>query len=103
MRFRRRYLLLSLSLVSALGVVLPHIGVERQVGDHEMGVNWELFVKHRASLQWRFTNPAQHGLEVLPFDELTPDERKRFIDFCSIRFGNSDVSSCYKKLSARAI
>jgi hypothetical protein len=52
--------------VVAIGALWAFVGVERIVGDHEVGVSWEPFSKHRMSLQVRFENPAQKGLELPP-------------------------------------
>ncbi|MDR2155183.1 MAG: hypothetical protein LBE78_09195 [Burkholderiaceae bacterium] len=79
------------------------IGVERIVGDHEIGVSWEPFIKHRLSMQIRFTNPAQKGLELIPFEELSSSEQDAFMNFCDIRFGVNDTARCYDLISKRKI
>lgn len=85
------------------GILWAFGGVERMVGDHEVGVSWEPFVKHRPSLQVRFMNPAQKGLEIVPFDALSPAEQAEFIEFCNIRFGVADVGRCHALVSDRRI
>lgn len=85
------------------GILWAFGGVERMVGDHEVGVSWEPFVKHRPSLQVRFTNPAQKGLEIVPFDSLSPAEQVEFIEFCSTRFGVADAGHCHALVSDRGV
>lgn len=79
------------------------VGIEHVVGDHELGSTWEPFVKHRPSLQMRFTNPAQRGLEQVTFETLSPAEQTAFIEFCGIRFGASDPEKCHAALAGRSI
>lgn len=87
----------------AVGLLWAFVGVERVVGDHEMGVSWEPFVKHQPSLQIRFTNPAQKGLELASFDSLSPREQTAFVEFCVIRFGEPDPAKCSTAISNRRI
>lgn len=70
------------------------VGVERIVSDHEKGITWELFIKHRPSLQVRFENPARKGLEIEPIENLSPAEQDAFIEFCTVRFGVMDTMQC---------
>lgn len=86
-----------------IGTLWAFGGVERMVGDHEIGVSWEPFVKHRPSLQVRFMNPAQKGLEIVPYNSLSPVEQAEFIDFCSIRFGVADMERCHTLVSDRGV
>lgn len=89
--------------VVAAFFVWPFIGIERIVGDHEMGIFWEPFFKHRPSLQFRFSNPAQKGLDIIPVDELSISERVEFKQYCEQRFGVAEPSDCYARLADRAI
>lgn len=89
--------------VVATGTVWAFVGVERMVGDHEIGVSWEPFIKHRPSLQVRFENPAQKGLELTPIDELSASERAAFIEFCGLRFGEADAARCYARVADRRV
>ena len=89
--------------VVATGTLWAFVGVERIVGDHEVGVSWEPFIKHRPSLQVRFENPAQKGLELTPVGELSASERAAFIEFCDLRFGEADAASCYARVADRRV
>lgn len=91
----------SVIAILVVGLAWCFLGVERVVGDHEVGVAWEPFVKHRPSLRMRFQNPAQHGLDIVPFDGLQRDDQHALIEFCAIRFGLTDVAKCYAILDAR--
>jgi hypothetical protein len=82
-------------------VLWAFVGVERLVGDHEMGVAWEPFLKHRVTMQIRFTNPARKGLEILSYESMSADERSRFLEFCYIRYGVRDPRECYVQIAAR--
>lgn len=63
-----------------------YIGVQRIVtDDHERGVTWEPFVKHKRTWQYRFQNPAQPYLDAKELYDLTPAERADFRVFCEIR------------------
>lgn len=86
-----------------IGVLWAFVGLERIVGDHEIGVSWEPFIKHQPSLQMRFTNPIQYGLDTEPFETLSPDEERQFLEFCSIRFGITDGRQCYAEIVGRQI
>lgn len=89
--------------VAAIGLLWIFVGFERVVGDHEMGVAWEPFIKHRLSLQVRFENPAQKGLELVTLEALSPTKQATFIEFCAIRFGMTDTAECQKRLVERRI
>lgn len=93
----------GLGAVGLVGALWAFVGVERLVGDHEVGVSWVLFLKHRPSLQVRFTNPAQKGLEIAPFESLSPAEQAAFVEFCGIRFGVRDTLRCYAFISDRGV
>jgi hypothetical protein len=93
---------------TAIAVVIAVIawtflGVERIVGDHEIGVTWEPFVKHRPSLQIRFQDPGQKGLDIVPFNALSPADQAAFVEFCTIRFGSADVAQCRALITARGV
>lgn len=90
--------------VVVAGMLWAFVGVERIVDDHEIGISWEPFVKHRPSLQVRFVSPAQKGLEIAPTtDDLSPSERAAFIEFCGIRFGVTDPAHCHAIISRRGV
>ena len=86
-----------------IGGLWSLIGVERIVGDHEIGVSLVPFIKHRPSLQIYFKNPIQNGLDITPIEELSPPERMAFIEFCNIRFGVTKLASCYTLIFDREI
>jgi hypothetical protein len=77
------------------------LGVERVVGDHEIGVSWEPFLKHTITWRFRFENPAQKGLDIVPLASLTVPEQRELTRFCEVRFGQSNLQQCHELLSAR--
>jgi hypothetical protein len=89
--------------VMVAGILWAFVGVERIVGDHEIGVSWEPFIKQRPSLQLRFENPAQKGLEIDPFEALSPAEQAAFNEFCAIRFGATDAAQCRALIGQRRV
>lgn len=78
-------------------------GAEFLIGDHEIGSSWSMFIKHRPTWQFEFHNPAQHTLDIEPYDDLTIDEKAKLRDFCLIRFGLPDIDLCYAKMHEREI
>lgn len=93
---------------SAIGMAITaclwaFVGVERIVGDHEVGVYWEPFIKHRPSSKIHFENPAQKGLDLTPIEELSDSERPAFAEFCELRFGEVDAKRCYARIADRRI
>ena len=80
--------------IAVAGVVWAFVGVERVPGDHEVGVSWEAFFKHRPTMQLIFENPGRKSLEVAPFETLAPAEQAALIAFCRIRFGTADPRKC---------
>jgi hypothetical protein len=92
----------SIAVVIAV-IAWSFVGVERIVGDHEIGVTWEPFIKHRPSLQIRFQDPGQKGLDIVPFEALPPADRAAFIEFCAIRFGSANVTQCRALIAAREV
>lgn len=97
--------LLSKSVIGviATGTLWAFVGVERIVGDHEIGVSWEPFIKHRPSLQVLFENPSQNGLDLTPLGELSASERAAFIEYCDLRFGEVDAARCYASIADRRV
>jgi hypothetical protein len=79
------------------------VGVERIVGDHEVGISWEAFIKHRPSVQLKFQNPAQKGLELIPFEALSLADQTAFIEFCAIRFGTTNTAQCRAIILERVV
>lgn len=77
-------------------VLISVVGIEHHCGDHEIGDDDELFIKSKPSWKVIFQNPAIEDLEIIPFSELTANRQKELIDFCSVRYGEKDVASCYK-------
>ena len=80
--------------IAVVAVAWAFVGVERVPGDHEVGVSWEAFLKHRLSARLVFENPARRGLEVVPFEALSSAEQASLIAFCRIRFGTVDPDQC---------
>ena len=86
---------LKATVAAVVAVMLwAFVGVERIVGDHEAGISWETFIKHRPTLQVIFQNPAQKDLDIASFDTLSLAEQAAFIDYCTIRFGTPDAGQC---------
>ena len=79
------------------------VGVERLVGDHEVGNTWAPFIKHAPNFQLRFANPAQKGLDFVPFGELSSLEKQELIQFCAVRFGLASAQPCYDRMKARTL
>jgi hypothetical protein len=77
------------------------VGIERMVGDHEVGVSWEPFIKQRVDFRWQFKNPVQRGLDLLDMSNLSAAQKQELVDFCSIRFGEVDMDQCYKIIKNR--
>ena len=96
-------LLKSAACLAIAGLAWGFIGVERIVGDHEVGNDWTLFVKRRPSLRIRFDNPAQAGLDIVAPQDLSAARRAAFIDFCAVRFGITDVARCHALVVARRL
>lgn len=89
------------AIAGLLAVAWAFVGVERLVGDHDIGVSWEPFIKHTPTWHIRFENPAQKGLDIVPLASLTAAERQGLVRFCEVRFGQSNVQECHERLSAR--
>jgi hypothetical protein len=89
--------------VVAAAALWAFVGVERIVSDHEIGVAWEPFIKHRPSLQVWFENPAQKGLELTPVVAMPASEHAAFIGFCELRFGEVDAVRCFARVAGRSV
>ncbi len=85
------------------GMLWSFVGVERIVGDHEVGVAWQAFIKHRPSAKLVFQNPAQNGLEIMRYEALAPADQTSFINYCGVRFGTVDPVQCHTILIQRVI
>lgn len=72
------------------------LGIERYVGDHEIGVYWDVFIKNHPSNKIIFSNPSQKGLDFLPFSQLDAQKQRDFLDYCNIRYGLTDIERCYQ-------
>jgi len=81
----------------------PFVGLEQLVGDHEVGVVWTPFIKHRPSMQMLFTNPAQEGLDTLPFESLPSQRQAAFLAYCRVRFGLTSAQKCAVALADHRI
>lgn len=79
------------------------VGFDRYVGDHEVGTQWDPFIKHKPTATVFFQNPAQIGLDIAPFDTLDEGQRKNVIEYCQIRFGVDDVKRCYEVMLATRV
>lgn len=90
---RKNYLLLSGSLLVLVTAWL-FIGLDRYVGDHEVGTSWMPFFKSVPTTKILFQNPAQHGLDREPFHSLASDRREQFMEYCRIRYGIRIAQDC---------
>lgn len=88
--------LIVLWVAIALPVARLFVGFDRFVGDHEVGTYWVPFEKSTPSWDLWFQVPAQRSLELVPYDDLTEDERTRFLAYCKIRRDTDDLRKCYK-------
>lgn len=79
------------------------VGIERYVGDHEIGKSWEPFLKSRPTFTLLFTNPAQQGLDRDAFDTLDAARQQAFQDYCAVRFGIADPHRCEKAIEGRRL
>lgn len=52
------------------------------------------FVKSEPSWEVWFHDPSQQGLDFVPFDQLSPEEKARFISYCRVRYGTEEVQEC---------
>jgi hypothetical protein len=98
---RKYWKIRSAFVALVVGVLWAFVGIERIVGDHEIGVTWEAFLKHHPSYQVIFENPGSKGLELMHFEKLSPAEQASFVEFCRIRFGTSDRRACQTILISR--
>jgi hypothetical protein len=85
----------SIALVAILGGLLwLFAGVERIEREHT--TDYHFFAKQSPSFQIVFENPAMCGeCDLRPWDLLKPDERRRFAEYCAVRFGLNDLRPCY--------
>lgn len=91
------------SLLIATVAFRAFIGSEYIEGDHEIGSGWAWFIKRHPTFRYEFRNPAEQNLELIPFDQLTPDRQAKVRDYCKIRFGLKDIAACYARMAARMI
>lgn len=90
---RKNYLLLSGSLL-VLVMAWLFIGLDRYVGDHEVGTSWMPFFKSVPTTKVLFHNPAQHALDRQPFHSLDSDRQEQFMEYCRIRYGTRIAHDC---------
>ncbi|WP_211465962.1 hypothetical protein [Collimonas silvisoli] len=72
------------------------VGLDRYVGDHEVGSGWDPFIKHKPTTTMFYKNPAQFGLDMEPFKSLDEDDKKNLIEYCRVRYGTDDIKRCYE-------
>ncbi|MBB5885529.1 hypothetical protein DYQ93_19420 [Xanthomonas sp. LMG 8992] len=77
------------------------IGFDKIVGDHEVGVLWEPFIKSEPTWTLYFDNPARRGLDIDAYVTLDARRRQDFVRYCRVRHGTSDVFLCEKIIAAR--
>jgi len=97
----KKYLFPLVSSLLIIVLLWAYVGFEFVVGDHEVGSKWTPFIKNKPSFQIKFRNPALHGLDYAPFENLSLLEKKSFFEYCAIRFGKTDILGCYKAVSNR--
>lgn len=99
----KRSLLRTFLCVAAVVAVWLFIGIERLVGDHEIGVSYQPFIKHRPDWRLLFSDPTQVDLETISFKKLTAAGQRSVIEYCEIRFGLINVEECYLRVAGRKI
>lgn len=99
MRLLKRHLIIAAILTVTLLAWL-FLGFDRYVGDHEVGVSWQPFLKASPTFQLTFSNPAQPVLDIVSFDNLDAESRIRFSRYCRVRYGTEDVERCYEAIYA---
>ncbi|MCT6721432.1 MULTISPECIES: hypothetical protein [unclassified Acidovorax] len=70
------------------------VGLDRYVGDHEVGSAWNPFIKTTPTFQVLFRNPAQYTLDRDPYDSLDSTRKNQFSEYCGIRYGIHDPHRC---------
>jgi len=97
----KKTLFVAVPLILVLGWLF--VGLDQYVGDHEVGVQWDPFIKHRPSTTVLFQNPAQVGLDMVPFENLGENKKKSVIQYCRVRYGTDDIKRCYDSFLASRV
>jgi hypothetical protein len=98
MKNRTRSVLVAIPLLLVLGWMF--VGFDRYVGDHEVGSSWDPFMKSTPDLQIFFVNPVQRGLEFEPPDQLDDNQKALMRHYCEVRYGATDMPTCYRAIKA---
>lgn len=98
-----RFLTAALATVVIALALWPIVGLERIVNDHEVGVMWQPFLKHRLTSRVVFENPALRGLQIIPLEDLTSTEREAFANYCAVRFDANSLLLCLQRTMDRLL
>ena len=79
------------------------VGLDRYVGDHEVGPGWTLFIKASPTWQVFFQNPAQHALDRDAFDAIDSARQTQFVAYCRVRHGTKDPHRCEEQIEAMRV
>lgn len=79
------------------------VGLDRYVGDHEVGTGWTPFLKASPTLQVFFQNPAQHALDRDAFDAIDSARQIQFLSYCRVRHGMQDPHHCEEQIEAMRV
>jgi hypothetical protein len=92
-------------IVVPLAIVLAwlFVGLDRYTGDHEVGVQWDPFIKHKPTMTVYYKNPAQVGLDMVPMDSLDDSGKKNLSEYCQVRYGTDDIKRCYELFLASRV
>ncbi|MFY3384166.1 hypothetical protein [Paracidovorax sp. MALMAid1276] len=89
----KKFTFLLIGIALFLGAWL-FLGLDRYVGDHEVGSGWNLFIKAKPTFQLIFKNPAQYTLDRDSFDSLDHARKIQFLEYCGIRHRIRDPYLC---------
>ncbi len=87
-------------LLTSIILIWLFVGFDLYVGDHEEGNHWDMFIKHKPVTTMLFRNPAEQGLDLSPFDNLSASRRKSFDQYCQVRYGIEGIKRCYDSIHA---
>ena len=86
-----------------LVLVWLFVGLDRYTGDHEVGAQWDPFIKHIPTMTVFYKNPAQVGLDLVPMDSLDESGKKNLSEYCRVRYGTEDIKRCYDFFAASRV
>ena len=96
----RRTLFIDLLFVAYTAYRCVYTGVETRFCDNE-DHGWlhrDPFEKRVFSTRFLFSNPADAGAELRPYEGLSGAQQLSVRQFCLIRYGDSNMGLCYEKM-----